>query len=210
MYSPKDDWQIRKHIIMIVWHTKLSLYPSTQLQPFPWKEENLNNKKKKQMKRKSDSIFLNYLFLFLFFFVLLRSFRNYWMRLSRIWRILQIKEGAIHRGRRPSWITPSVICRIIHILRKPSSINALLFIQNISPFLNEIHHCALCFSISSPGFLGQRFNKLQRAALLTSFWRHRLSNLQQTALLTSLVQYDKDSFQIWSTAAGYGELCVWF
>ena len=25
---------------------------------------------------------------------------NYWMRLSRIWRILQIKEGDIHRGRR--------------------------------------------------------------------------------------------------------------
>ena len=25
---------------------------------------------------------------------------NYWMRLSRIWRILKIKEGVIHRGRR--------------------------------------------------------------------------------------------------------------
>ena len=29
-----------------------------------------------------------------------------WMRLSRIWRILQIKEGVIHRERRPRWITP--------------------------------------------------------------------------------------------------------
>ena len=31
------------------------------------------------------------------------------MRLSRIWRILQIKEGVIHRGRRSRWITPSLI-----------------------------------------------------------------------------------------------------
>ena len=45
----------------------------------------------------------------------------------------------------------------------------------------------------SPGFLGQRFNNLQRAVLLTL-----------------LIQYGKVSFQIWSTAAGYGELCMWF
>ena len=70
----------------------------------------------------------------------------YWMRLSRIWRILQIEEGVIHRGRRPRWITPSEICRILHILRKPNSIIASLFIQNISPFLKEFHHFALCFS----------------------------------------------------------------
>ena len=44
------------------------------------------------------------------------------------------------------------------------------------------------------GFLGQRFNDLQRAA----------------PQLTSLVQYDKDSFQIWSTAAGHGEICLRF
>ena len=55
---------------------------------------------------------------------------------------------------------------------------SLLFIQNIN-------------TISSPGFLGHRFNNLQRAALLTS-----------------LVQYDKDCLQIWSTAAAYGELRV--
>ena len=69
----------------------------------------------------------------------------------------------------------SEICRILHILRKPNSIIALLFIQNISPFLMEFRHCALCFSAHqnnttlSQGFLGQRFNNLQRAALLTSF-----------------------------------------
>ena len=69
----------------------------------------------------------------------------------------------------------SEICRILHILRKPNSIIALLFIQNIFPFLMEFRHCALCFSAHqnnttlSPGFLGQRFNNLQRVAPLTSF-----------------------------------------
>ena len=38
------------------------------------------------------------------------------------------------------------ICRILHILGKPNSIIALLFIQNISSFLKEFHHFALCFS----------------------------------------------------------------
>ena len=44
---------------------------------------------------------------------------------------------------------------------------------------------------SSPGFLGQRFDNLQRAALFKSFWRHRFNNLPRAALLTSLVQYNK-------------------
>ena len=65
------------------------------------------------------------------------------MRLSRIWRILQIKEGVIHRSQWPRWITPSEICRILHILWKPNSIIALLFIQNISSFLKEFRHYAL-------------------------------------------------------------------
>ena len=81
--------------------------------------------------------------------------------------------------------------------KTPNSIIASLFIQTISPFLNEFLHFALPLTknntISYPGFLGQWFTDLQRAAHLTS-----------------LVQYDKDSFQIWSTAAGYGQLCVWF
>ena len=34
----------------------------------------------------------------------------------RIWRILQISEGVIHLGLRPLWITPSLICRMLHIL----------------------------------------------------------------------------------------------
>ena len=39
-------------------------------------------------------------------------FSNYWMKPSRIWRILKV--GVIHRGQRPR------ICRILHILRKPN------------------------------------------------------------------------------------------
>ena len=49
----------------------------------------------------------------------------YWIRLSRIWEILQIKEGVTHRGRRTRLITPSQICRILHILRKSNSMIAL-------------------------------------------------------------------------------------
>ena len=55
------------------------------------------------------------------------SFKNeeiFWMNnkaitevdFRRIWRILQISEGVIHLGLRPLWITPSLICRILHIL----------------------------------------------------------------------------------------------
>jgi len=127
---------------------------------------------------------------------------NYWMMLSRIWRILQVEESVIHLGRRPRWITPSEICRILHILRKPNSIIALLFIQNTffaqtcelysRPFLSLLNDTTL-----SPGLLGrwfnnfwrQWFNNLQRTALLTSFWRQWFNNLQRTALLTSLTQY---------------------
>ena len=62
----------------------------------------------------------------------------------------------------------------------------------------------------SLGFIGHRFNNLQRAALLTSFWCHWFNNFRRAALLTSLIQYGEDSFQIWWTAAGYDELSVWF
>jgi len=129
---------------------------------------------------------------------------NYWRRLSRIWRILQVEESVIHQGQRPRWITPSEICRITHILWKPNSLIALLFIQNIffaqtcklysQPFLSLLNDTSLC-----PGFLGQWvnnlwrqwFNNLQWAALLTSCWRQWFNNLQRTALLTSLTQYDR-------------------
>ena len=91
------------------------------------------------------------------------------------------------------YLTPSEL----YMLRKPNSLIALWFVQNISQFLKEFRHFAFSFSAhknnttSSPGFLGQRFNNLQRASLLTSS-----------------IQYDKVlSFSIWSIAAGYGKLC---
>ena len=63
------------------------------------------------------------------------SFKNgeiFWMNnkaiiefgFRRIRRILQISEDVIHLGLRPLWITPSLVCRILHILRKPNSIIA--------------------------------------------------------------------------------------
>ena len=48
---------------------------------------------------------------------------------------MQIEEGVIRRSRRLRRITPSEICIILHIIRKPNSIIALLFIQNISTAL---------------------------------------------------------------------------
>ena len=75
-------------------------------------------------------------------------FSNYWMRLSRIWRIVQIKEGVIHRGRRARRITPSKICRILHILWKPNGeifwMNNIPLIVWLAPWadkMNQIAHC---------------------------------------------------------------------
>ena len=73
---------------------------------------------------------------------------NQWMRLSRIWRIEQI-EGVIDQGRRPRWITPSEICLILYILRKPNSLIALLFIQNNSYFKNIASTCLPASMLSS-------------------------------------------------------------
>ena len=50
------------------------------------------------------------------------------MRLSRIWRILQIKEGVIHRGRRPRWITSSS-CGGLHFWRHFDVIGSIIFGQ---------------------------------------------------------------------------------
>ena len=88
---------------------------------------------------------------------------------------------------------------------------ALLFTQNISPYLKkEFRHSRPLFVFlltksntkASPGFLGQRFNNLQRAVFLTSL-------VQNAEVLTSLVQYDivlskfgQQQLVMW--------LCVWF
>ena len=41
------------------------------------------------------------------------------------------------------WITPSEICRIIHILRKPNSIIVLLFLQINCKYKNKLKHANL-------------------------------------------------------------------
>ena len=81
-----------------------------------------------------------------------------------------------------------------------------LLLKGVSPLRSLFFRSP---NITQP-FLGQRFNNLQRGALLMSFWRHWFNNFRWAPLLTSLIQYCEDSFQIWWTAAGYGELCVWF
>ena len=106
---------------------------------------------------------------------------NYWMRLSRIWRILQVEESVIHRGRRPRWITPSEICRILHILRKPNSIIALLVIQNIffaqtcklysRPFLSLLNDTTLRPGRSVNGSIIFDVNDSTICSGL-HFWRH--------------------------------------
>ena len=78
----------------------------------------------------------------------------------------------------PWGITPSKICRILHIQWKPNLFNniVLLVIQTISPYFKEFRHFTLFLLLTknntttSPGFLGQWFNNLQWAELLTSFW----------------------------------------
>ena len=62
------------------------------------------------------------------------------------------------------------------------------------------------FAISLFVFLLTKYNTISFLGFLVQ----RFNNLQRAKLLTSLAQYDKDYFQIWLTAAGYGVLCVWF
>ena len=54
-----------------------------------------------------------------------------------------------YEGRRPRWITPSSICLIIHILREPNSLIALLFIQSNSFFKNIAKTCLPASMLSS-------------------------------------------------------------
>ena len=68
------------------------------------------------------------------------------MRLTILWRIMEIEKGVI-RGRRPRRITPSEISIILHMIRKPNSIIVLLFIQNNSQFKTRLEHAYLHRSI---------------------------------------------------------------
>ena len=76
------------------------------------------------------------------------------MRLSRIWRIVQIKEGVIQQGWRPKWITSSEICRILHILWKPNSIIAFSNIFKLERKMSSLFFLLTKNNTtSSPGFL---------------------------------------------------------
>ena len=121
-----------------------------------------------------------------------------------IWRILQIKEGVIHRDQRLRWITLWDLQNSSYP-RKAEFNNGFIIHSNISLFLKEFRHNN---SFSSPGFLSQRFNNLQWAELLTSLVQWSAMGCPFDVILMSLIQYDKYSFQIWSTAAGYGELIM--
>ena len=141
-------------------------------------------------------------------------FNNYWLRLKNM-NMKDMKNSADQWGCYPtrpkayllknfSYPTKAEFnnCFIIHSKYFP-------VLNWVSPFRSLI--CSLKITQSRRQvFFGQWFNNLQRAALLTWFWRHRFNNLQRATFLTSLIQYDEDSFQIWWTAAGYGELCLWF
>ena len=69
------------------------------------------------------------------------------MRLSTLWRIMEIEEGVIRWGRRPKRITPSEISIILRMLRKSNSIIVSLFIRNNSLFKNWLKHAYLHRSI---------------------------------------------------------------
>ena len=61
------------------------------------------------------------------------------IRLSRMWRIMQI-EGDVIQTR---WITSSKICTALHIIRQPNSIFVLLFIQIISACIWKLYSTEL-------------------------------------------------------------------
>lgn len=61
----------------------------------------------------------------------------YWMRLITMWRMLQIKENAIHQSWRSTGITASEICIILYYSKAEFIKKYIVFIviQNISKFL---------------------------------------------------------------------------
>ena len=137
------------------------------------------------------------------------------------------------------WVGYEELCRSRRVLsteaKKAEVNNTLQDLQNSSyPMKAEFNNC---FIIHSKYFLVLKGVSPFRSLFLRSpnltqpcrqvfsvngsiicsglqFWRHFdvIGSIifLQAALLTSLIQYGEDSFQIWRTAAGYGELCVWF
>ena len=69
------------------------------------------------------------------------------MRLSILWRIMEIEEGVIRRGRRPRWITPSEISIILHMIRKLNSIIVYYSFKIMPSLKTRLKHAYLHRSI---------------------------------------------------------------
>ena len=151
-------------------------------------------------------------------------FSNYWMRLSRIWTILQIKEGVIRRGRTPKVEVGNTLRDLQNSSypTRPNSIIALLFIQNISvsPFRSLFFHSPKitqprpqAFSVNSSIICSElhywRYFDVIGSIICNGlhYWRH-FDVIG--SIICSGLHFWRHWFNIWSTAAGYGELCMWF
>ena len=67
-------------------------------------------------------------------FIIVNTLNNYWMRSSRIWRIIKAEVCVICRSRRLRQITQTEALIIPYILRESNSIIVLLFICICEPF----------------------------------------------------------------------------
>ena len=109
---------------------------------------------------------------------------------------------------RLKWITPRVVCRILHILHilsyylypKAKFDNCFIIHSQYFPVLKGVLPFLSLF------FYSPKITQPHPQVFLVN---GSITCRQWAALLTSLVQYDS-SFQIGSTAAGYDELCMQF
>ena len=111
---------------------------------------------------------------------------------------------------RPRWITLSEICRILHILRKPNSIIALLYIQNDFPVLKGTS------PFRSLLFCSPKITQLRPQAFSVNgsiicsglnFWRHLMSSIMITcsALLFWRPTVINSSWLWWTYACGFNQ-----
>ena len=131
---------------------------------------------------------------------------------------MQIEEGVIRRSRRLRRITPSEVCIILHIIQKPNSIIALLFIQNISRAL-KIYNFFLMGFCRVHGKIARylkTMNKKQDKNDQQSFIQGSdkfavRSKIRMNFLCTKPTQYNLASFgrnSISSTNRKIAQLCV--
>ena len=131
---------------------------------------------------------------------------------------MQIEEGVIRRSRRLRRITPSEICIILHIIRKPNSIIALLFIQNI-PRALKIYNFFLMGFCRVHGKIARylkTMNKKQDKNDQQSFIQGSdkfavRSKIRMNLLCTKPTQYNLASFgrnSISTTNRKIAQLCV--